>query len=68
MPVPVSFDYAIVRVVPRVEREEFLNAGVILFCRTGRFLGRAIDLDPERLAAFAPDADLGSPPSAIPRP
>ncbi len=37
MPVPSSFDYAIIRVVPRVEREEFMNAGVILFCRTERF-------------------------------
>jgi len=47
MPVPSSFDYAIIRVVPRVEREEFMNAGVILFCRTERFLGALIELNTE---------------------
>lgn len=50
MPAPSSFDYAIVRVVPRVEREEFINAGVILFCRSRRFLGARIALDRQRLA------------------
>jgi len=38
VPAPASFDYAIVRVVPRVEREEFVNAGVILFCLERDFL------------------------------
>lgn len=52
-----SFDYAIVRVVPRVEREEFINAGVILFCRTRRFLGARVELDTARLATLAPDLD-----------
>lgn len=58
MPVPSSFDYAIVRVVPRVEREEFINAGVILFCRSRRFLGARIALDRQRLVALAPYLDL----------
>jgi hypothetical protein len=58
MPVPSSFDYAIIRVVPRVEREEFINAGVILFCRTERFLGALIELNIERLRFLAPDIDL----------
>lgn len=58
MPTPSSFDYAIIRVVPRVEREEFINAGVILFCRTCPFLGARIALDRERLAALAPSLDL----------
>ena len=58
MPVPSSFDYAIIRVVPRVEREEFMNAGVILFCRTERFLGALIELNTERLRSLAPDIDL----------
>jgi hypothetical protein len=49
-----SFDYAYVRVVPRVERGEFINAGVIVFCRTRRFLGARIELDAPRLAALAP--------------
>ncbi len=57
MPARSSFDYAIVRVVPRVEREEFINAGVILFCRTRRFLGARIELDMRRLAALAPALD-----------
>ncbi len=58
MPTRSSFDYAIVRVVPRVERGEFINAGVILFCRTQRFLAARIELAPERLAALAPLASL----------
>ncbi|MDQ4075480.1 MAG: DUF3037 domain-containing protein [Chloroflexota bacterium] len=58
MPMRNSFDYAIVRVVPRVEREEFINVGVILFCRTKPFLGARIELDDERLATLAPDLDL----------
>ena len=53
-----SYDYAIVRVVPRVERGEFVNAGVILFCRTRRFLGARIALDGGRLAALAPQLDI----------
>ncbi len=58
MPAPSSFDYAIVRVVPHVEREEFINVGVILFCRTLRFLGARIELDAERLAALAAQTDI----------
>jgi hypothetical protein len=49
-----TYDYAVLRVVPRVERGEFLNAGVILFCRIKRFLAARIALDQERLAALAP--------------
>jgi hypothetical protein len=52
-----SFDYAVVRVVPRVERGEFLNAGVILFCPTAAFLEARIELDRERLLALAPNID-----------
>ena len=51
------FQYAIVRVVPRVERGECLNVGVVLLCRPRRFLGARIHLDEHRLAAFAPDLD-----------
>jgi hypothetical protein len=57
MPTLSSFDYAVVRVVPRVEREEFINAGVILFCRTRRFLGARVELDHARLTALAPFVD-----------
>lgn len=52
-----SYDYAIVRVVPRVERGEFLNVGVILFCRSRRFLSTRIVLDVNRLSGFAPSLD-----------
>ena len=57
MPARSSFDYAIVRVVPRVEREEFVNAGVILFCCQRRFLAARVELDRQRLAALAPSAN-----------
>jgi len=56
--VPNSFDYAVVRVVPRVDREEFLNAGVILYCLGQDFLGAAVELDEARLRALAPDVDV----------
>ena len=58
MPARSSFDYAIVRVVPHVEREEFVNVGVILFCRVMRFLDARIELDARRLAGLAPDVDV----------
>jgi hypothetical protein len=46
-----------VRIVPRVEQEEFINAGVILFCRERRYLAARLQLDAARLAAFAPELD-----------
>jgi hypothetical protein len=55
---PSSFSYAVVRVVPHVEREEFLNAGVVLFCDALAYLGARIELDEARLLALAPGADL----------
>jgi len=58
MPTPSSFDYAVVRVVPHVEREEFINVGVILFCRTRRFLGARMALDVARLRALAPTCNV----------
>jgi hypothetical protein len=53
-----SFDYAILRVVPRVERQEFINAGVVLFCRERRYLDARIHLDEARLRALWPAADV----------
>ncbi|TMC18883.1 MAG: DUF3037 domain-containing protein [Chloroflexi bacterium] len=53
-----SYDYAIIRVVPSVERGECINVGVLLFCRTQRFLGALIDLDTRRLLSLAPSVDL----------
>jgi hypothetical protein len=52
------FEYAVIRVVPRVEREEFLNVGVILYCPAQGFLQTAFELNAERFRAFAPDIDL----------
>jgi len=53
-----AFDYVIVQVVPRVDRDERLNVGVILFCPTAAYLGCQIALDQPRLRALAPDVDL----------
>lgn len=58
MPALPSFDYAIVRVVPLVEREEFVNAGVVVFCPDHDFLGATIELDEARLLALFPSVDL----------
>ena len=55
---PSPFQYAIVRVVPHVERGECVNAGVVLFCRPRRFLAARVELDEERLRAISPDADV----------
>lgn len=51
------FEYAVLRVVPRVERGECLNAGVLLYCRPLEHLGARVHLDPDRLAALDPAAD-----------
>jgi hypothetical protein len=56
--VHASFDYAIIRVVPRVERGELINAGVIVSCATENFLAAAIELNEARLLALAPTIDL----------
>lgn len=60
MPAPSSFEYAIVRVVPRVDREEFVNAGVILFCLERDFLAARVEVDEPRLRALwaATDVEL----------
>src|ERR1700754_555018 len=52
------FEYAVLRIVPRVEREEFLNTGVILYCRDLRFLQTIITIDPNRLLALCPKLDI----------
>ena len=58
MPALLSFDYAVLRVVPRVELEEFVNAGVIVFCLEREFLQARVELDPARVRALFPEADL----------
>jgi hypothetical protein len=57
---PSPFEYALLRVVPRVERGEFVNAGVVLYCQEKRFLEAAVHLDPERLRALDPRRDLAA--------
>ena len=51
------YEYAVIRVVPQVEREEFLNVGVILFCKSLNFVQMKYRLDMERLKVFSPSAD-----------
>ena len=59
MPEPsCSYDYAIIRVVPRVEREEFLNVGALVSCPGRRFLEARIELDEARLRALDPTLDI----------
>ena len=58
MPVPSAFDYAVVRVVPRVERGEFINAGVIVFCLERRYLEARVVVDEPRLKALWPELDV----------
>ncbi len=57
MPDLSSYDYAYVRVMPSEARGEYVNVGVILFCRTKRFLGARIEVDETRLRALAPELD-----------
>ena len=54
----LSYDYAILRIVPSVEREEFVNAGVVLHSAEHAFLDCRVHLDPPRLAALWPALDL----------
>lgn len=58
MSADLAYDYAVVRVVPRVERGEFVNVGVILSCPDADFLQALIEVDEARLRALAPDLDL----------
>ena len=57
MPAQSSFDFATIRVVPRVEREEFVNAGVIVFCLEQKFLKALVHVDEARLGALWPELD-----------
>ncbi|MEO9891869.1 DUF3037 domain-containing protein [Aurantibacter sp.] len=53
-----TFEYAIIRVVPKVEREEFFNVGVILFSKRKKFLDIKFHINPTKLKAFSPDIEL----------
>jgi len=58
VPEPSTYDYAVIRVVPRVEREEFVNVGVIVSCPQRGFLDCRIELDEARLRALWPEIDI----------
>ena len=53
-----AFEYAVLRVVPRVDRGEAMNAGVVLYCRPRRYLGARLALDEGVLLALDPEADV----------
>lgn len=58
-PLPLlPYQYVVLRCVPRVDREEFLNVGVVLYCQAADVLAAAWHVDPQRLAALAPGLDL----------
>ena len=58
MPDRIPYEYAVVRVVPRVDRDEFINAGVIVFAKQQRFLVARVDVNDRRLRALWPDVDV----------
>ena len=58
MPDRVTYEYAIIRVVPKVEREEFLNVGVLLFSKPKKYLDIKYYVDQQRLLAFSTEIDL----------
>ena len=55
-----TYDYAVIRVVPRVEREEFVNVGVIVACQDSDYLAARIEIDEARLLALDPQLDLAN--------
>jgi hypothetical protein len=58
MPEPAPYDYAIIRVVPQVDREEFVNVGVILCCPAHGFVEACIEMNDNRVLALDPEIDL----------
>lgn len=58
MPGKHLFEYCVIRVVPRVEREEFVNVGIVLYCKQQRYLQTRFQLNPERLLALCPTLDI----------
>jgi hypothetical protein len=57
MPDRFLYEYAVLRIVPRVEREEFMNVGVVLYCASRGFLACVSEVDADRLNAFASGTD-----------
>ncbi len=60
MPARDTYDYAVIRVVPRVEREEFVNVGAVVSCPARGYLEARIELDPARVLALDPKADVAA--------
>jgi hypothetical protein len=56
----VPYQYVVLRCVPRVDREEFVNVGVVVYCQAAQFLAAACHVDEERLRVLAPSMDLGA--------
>lgn len=52
------FEYAVIRTVPRVEREEFLNVGVVVYCRDQKFLKARFEVNKDRIRAFSPNINM----------
>jgi Protein of unknown function (DUF3037) len=61
----MGFQYVVLRCVPRVDREEFLNVGVVLYCQQGEFLEARCHVDRDRLATLAPEVDVDAVCSAL---
>ncbi len=61
----MAYQYVVLRCVPRVDREEFVNVGVVLYCQDADFLDIAWSVDAERLRALAPTVDVGAVGSAL---
>lgn len=60
MPETHLFEYSVIRIMPRVEREEFINVGVILYCPTQRFLQTLFEIDERRLCIFTEEPDVAA--------
>jgi hypothetical protein len=61
----VGYQYVVLHCVPRVDRDEFINVGIVLYSQSTDFLGSAFAVNPDRLGAFAPEADLSSVDAAL---
>ena len=60
MPEKHLYEYAVIRIVPKVEREEFMNVGVILFSKQADFIKMRYEINENRLRAFSPELDIES--------
>ena len=61
----MGFQYVVLRCVPRVDREEFVNVGVVLYCQQAEFIDARCHVDRDRLVALAPDLDVDAVHSAL---